>query len=145
MRIKIERVKPVALPSRHFRGDSGMDVVNAGESFVLKTLERRLVPTGLKVEIPEGFEIQIRPRSGLAAKKGITVLNAPGTVDASYRGEIMVILVNLGVGEVKIAKGDRIAQMVLSKVEKIEWKESRKLKKTLRGSRGFGSTDEKTK
>ncbi len=145
MKIGVKKVRNVALPRYRWRGDSGMDVTNAGKAFVLKPFERKLVPTGIKVEIPEGFEIQVRPRSGLAAKEGITVLNAPGTVDSSYRGEIKVVLINLGEKNVKIDKGDRIAQMVLAKVEKIEWQKAGKLKKTHRGSGGFGSTGKATK
>jgi dUTP pyrophosphatase len=98
------------------------------------------VGTGMKVEIPEGYECQVRPRSGLALKHGVTVLNAPGTIDADYRGEIRVILVNLGESPFRIEKGDRIAQMVLTRVEKINWEESPELGDTERGSGGFGST-----
>ena len=107
---------------------------------LLKPLERALVPTGLFIELPEGFEAQIRPRSGLAAKKGITVLNAPGTIDADYRGEIKVILVNLSNEEFQVNDGERIAQMVVAKHERIEWIDSADLQDTVRGAGGFGST-----
>ena len=99
-----------------------------------------MVPTGLYVEIPAGYEIQVRPRSGLAAKKGVTVLNAPGTIDADYRGEIRVILVNLGGEDFVIEKGERIAQLVLARHERIDWEESGSLSESERGAGGFGST-----
>lgn len=122
-------------------GSSGMDIRAAiGEPVVLQPLERLLVPTGLFVAIPEGYEIQIRPRSGLAIKQGITCLNTPGTIDADYRGEIKVILINLSAEEQTIQPGDRIAQMVLQKVEKIEWVVTDTLDETERGIGGFGST-----
>jgi len=103
-------------------------------------MERVLVPTGLFIELPEGQEAQIRPRSGLAIKQGITCLNTPGTIDADYRGEIKIILINLSNEEQIIQPGDRIAQMVIQKVEKIEWKESGELQETIRGEGGFGHT-----
>ena len=121
-------------------GDSGVDIVNAGRSFTLRPGERKLVPSGIAVEIPEGFEIQIRPRSGLALKSGVTVLNSPGTVDSSYRGELKIILINFGKKAVKIKRFERIAQAVLAKVEKIKWLSADKLGKTARGAGGFGST-----
>jgi len=107
---------------------------------VLKPLERKLVPTGLYVEIPEGYEAQIRPRSGLALKKGITVLNTPGTIDADYRGEICVILINLSSEDFVVRNGDRICQMVVAAYEKVEWKLSNDLESTVRGEGGFGHT-----
>lgn len=120
---------------------AGMDVRAANEQpIVLKPLQRALVPTGLFVEIPEGYEIQVRPRSGLAAKKGVTVLNAPGTVDADYRGEICVILVNLGEEDFVVEKGERVAQLVLARHERVEWEESGSLASSERGEGGFGST-----
>lgn len=120
---------------------AGMDVRAANdEPIVLKPLQRALVPTGLFVEIPTGHEIQVRPRSGLAAKKGVTVLNAPGTIDADYRGEIRVILVNLSSDDFVIERGERIAQLVLARHERMEWEESGSLEESARGAGGFGST-----
>lgn len=120
---------------------AGMDVRAANdEPIVLKPLQRVLVPTGLFVEIPAGHEIQVRPRSGLAAKKGVTVLNAPGTIDADYRGEIRVILVNLSSDDFVIERGERIAQLVLARHERMEWEESGSLEESARGAGGFGST-----
>lgn len=120
---------------------AGMDVRAANdEPIVLKPLQRALVPTGLFVEIPAGHEIQVRPRSGLAAKKGVTVLNAPGTIDADYRGEIRVILVNLSSDDFVIERGERIAQLVLARHKRIEWEESSSLAESARGAGGFGST-----
>jgi len=141
--VKVKKVRRIKIPYYHYHGDSGIDLINADKDFVLKPFERKIVPTGIKVEIPYGFEIQVRPRSGLALKHGITVLNTPGTVDSTYRGEIMVIIINLGEIEVKIKKGDRIAQAVLMKVEKIKWKKVKKLNSTKRGKGGFGSTGKK--
>jgi len=141
MKIKVKRIREVELPQYQYPGDSGVDLMNAGETFFLKPMMRKVVPTGIKVEIPNGYELQIRPRSGLAAKFGITVLNTPGTVDSSYRGEIKVILINLGEKEIEIKKGMRIAQGVLIKVEKIEWKEVKRLRSSKRGEGGFGSTE----
>ena len=116
---------------------------NISESITLQPLERAVVKTGLFVEIPVGYEAQVRPRSGLAAKKGITVLNAPGTVDADYRGEIGVILVNLSNEEFTIVNGERIAQLVISAHEQAEWIETESLNETARGAGGFGSTGHK--
>jgi len=110
------------------------------DSITLQSLERKIIPTGLFLELPIGFEAQVRPRSGLAAKKGITVLNAPGTIDADYRGEVGVILVNLSNEPFTIAKGDRIAQMVIAKHERADWREVAELSGTERGAGGFGST-----
>ena len=113
----------------------------ANESpIVLKPLARAVVPTGLYLEIPAGYEVQVRPRSGLAAKKGITVLNAPGTIDADYRGEVCVILVNLSTEDFEIVKGERIAQLVLARHEVIEWDPTDSLSDSDRGTGGFGST-----
>src|SRR6056297_258386 len=113
---------------------------NLESPITLKPLERAIVPTGLFMELPIGFEAQVRPRSGLAAKKGITVLNAPGTIDADYRGEVGVILVNLSNEDFIIENGERIAQMVIAKHERAEWKTVEELSETLRGEGGFGST-----
>ena len=116
---------------------------NIDTPITLKSLERALVPTGLFIELPEGHEAQIRPRSGLAAKKGISILNSPGTIDADYRGEIKVILVNLSNENFTIEDGERIAQMIVAKHERIEWRESSELLETERGAGGFGSTGNK--
>lgn len=110
------------------------------EDITLKPLERAMVPTGLYIELPEGYEAQIRPRSGLAAKHGISIVNAPGTIDADYRGEIRVILVNLSNEPFTIVKGERIAQMVVARFEKVQWEEVDELSSSERGAGGFGST-----
>lgn len=129
------------LPNYATSGASGMDIRAFLEKpLTLQPLERCLVPTGLFIELPEGFEAQIRPRSGLAIKQGITCLNSPGTIDADYRGEIKVILINLSNEVQTIHPGDRIAQMVLQKVEKIEWQLTETLSETHRGAGGFGHT-----
>lgn len=123
---------------------AGMDLrANIDKPIVLKSLERALVPTGLYIELPEGYEAQIRPRSGLALKKGITVLNTPGTIDADYRGEIGVILVNLSNEDFMINDGERICQMVISKHETVDWQNVELLQQTLRGEGGFGHTGKK--
>lgn len=120
---------------------AGMDVrADNDEPIVLEPLQRALVPTGLYLEIPAGYEVQVRPRSGLAAKKGVTVLNSPGTIDADYRGEVKVILVNLSSEAFTVTKGERIAQLVLAKHETIEWEEVEELSESLRAEGGFGST-----
>ena len=120
---------------------AGMDVrADNNEPIVLEPLQRALVPTGLYLEIPAGYEVQVRPRSGLAAKKGLTVLNSPGTIDADYRGEVKVILVNLSSEAFTVTKGERIAQLVLSRHEVIEWEEVEELSESLRAEGGFGST-----
>jgi len=130
-------------PSPEYKnyGDSGMDVRSNIPDFVLQPLERKLVPTGLFFDIPTGFEIQVRPRSGLALKNGITVLNTPGTVDSCYTGELCIILINLSNENFNVNFGDRIAQIVLQKVEKIDWYlKGEIVKETERGVGGFGST-----
>jgi dUTP pyrophosphatase len=129
------------LPAYATIGSSGLDVrANIENPITLQSLERTLVPTGLFVEIPLGFEIQVRPRSGLAVKQGLTCLNTPGTIDADYRGEIKVILINLSQEPQIIQPGDRIAQLVLQAIELIEWKSLDQLNETDRGSGGFGHT-----
>lgn len=144
MNIKIINKSNHALPHYETIASAGMDLrVNITESFTLKPLERAIIKTGLFIELPIGFEAQVRPRSGLAAKKGITVLNAPGTIDADYRGEIGVILVNLSNEEVTIENGDRVAQLVIAKHERTEWIEVEELSQTSRGEGGFGSTGTK--
>lgn len=141
MNIKIINKSNHALPDYETIASAGMDLrANLSESRILKPLERSIVGTGLFVELPIGFEAQVRPRSGLAAKKGITVLNAPGTIDADYRGEIGVILVNLSNDEFEIVNGERIAQLVISKHERAEWTLVESLTETVRGEGGFGST-----
>ena len=131
----------VALPTYQTDGAAGMDVRAAiEEPLTLGSLERRLVPTGLSLEIPEGFEAQVRPRSGLAAKLGVTVLNAPGTIDSDYRGEVGVVLVNLSTEPCTIAPGDRIAQLVFAKVERAMLVVRAELTETTRGAGGYGST-----
>jgi len=129
------------LPAYATVGSSGLDVrANIEQPIVLQSLERTLVPTGLFVEIPLGYEIQVRPRSGLAVKQGLTCLNTPGTIDADYRGEIKIILINLSREPQTIQPGDRIAQLVLQSIELIEWKMVEALNETDRGAGGFGST-----
>ena len=129
------------MPKYETVGSSGLDLIaNIDKEIILKPNERTLVPTGLSVAIPENYEIQVRPRSGLAAKNGISVLNTPGTVDADYRGEIKVILINLSLENFKIEPGQRIAQMVLCPVVKAELVEVDTLPESVRGSGGFGST-----
>ena len=129
------------MPAYATSGSSGMDIRASVESSVtIKPLERILIPTGLFIELPDGFEGQVRPRSGLAIKYGITCLNTPGTIDADYRGEIKIILVNLSSEEQVIENGDRIAQLVIQRVEKAEWVESEELEFTTRNEGGFGHT-----
>jgi len=131
----------IAIPKYETLGSSGMDLAAfINDKIVIKPQEKIIVPTGLSIAIPEGFEIQIRPRSGLAAKHSITVLNTPGTIDSDYRGEIKVILINLGVEDYTIKNGERIAQMILCPVSKIEFEEVSDLTTTKRGQGGFGST-----
>lgn len=142
--IKIVNQSGNPLPEYATLGSSGMDIrANITEPLVLQPLSRDLVPTGLFVEIPLGYEIQIRPRSGLAIKQGITCLNTPGTIDADYRGEIKVILINLSNEPQTIHPADRIAQMVVQKVEQIQWVAVSELSDSDRGSGGFGSTGSK--
>lgn len=141
MKIKIVNHSKHALPAYETRYSAGMDLrANLDEPIVLSPLQRELVPTGLFVELPEGFEAQIRPRSGLAIKKGVTILNAPGTIDADYRGEIKIIMVNLSGDDFTINDGERIAQMIIARVEKAEWEQVELLEETTRGAGGFGHT-----
>jgi dUTP pyrophosphatase len=141
MQIKIINKSNHDLPHYETIASAGMDLrASLSESRVLKTLERTIVGTGLFIELPIGTEAQVRPRSGLAAKMGITVLNAPGTIDADYRGEIGVILVNLSNEDFIINNGERIAQLVIAKHERAEWTEVELLSETDRGEGGFGST-----
>lgn len=143
--IKIKRLSEefndIPLPSYSTPGSAGLDVRAAvADELIIPAGEINLVPTNLSVEIPEGYEIQVRPRSGLAAKHGISIPNAPGTIDSDYRGEIKVILINLGKEDFKILRGDRIAQLVVSKVYKAEFIISEELVESRRGSGGFGHT-----
>jgi dUTP pyrophosphatase len=129
------------LPLYSTEHSAGMDLrAFLAKQIVLKPMERALIPTGIFIEVPEGFEAQVRPRSGLAIKNGITVLNTPGTIDADYRGEVKVILINLSNESFTIQNGDRIAQMVIAKYEKITWNEVKQLSDTERGAGGFGSS-----
>jgi dUTP pyrophosphatase len=141
MKIKIINKSNHELPNYETIASAGMDLrANIEEPITLKSLERTIVKTGLFIELPIGYEAQVRPRSGLAAKKGITVLNSPGTVDADYRGEIGVILVNLSNEDFVIENGERIAQLIIAKHERAEWIEVNELSETSRGEGGFGST-----
>lgn len=141
MKVKILNRSRFALPEYQTPLSAGLDIrADIQDSITLNPLERAMVPTGLFVELPEGYEMQIRPRSGLAAKHGITVLNSPGTIDADYRGEIKVILVNLSNEPFVIQAGERIAQMVVARHEQIEWEPVEVLSDTERGAGGFGST-----
>jgi len=141
MNIKIINKSNYDLPHYETIASAGMDLrANLSEPRILKPLERSIVGTGLFIELPVGIEAQVRPRSGLAAKKGITVLNAPGTIDADYRGEIGVILINLSSEDFVINNGERIAQLVIAKHERAEWIEVNELTETDRGEGGFGST-----
>jgi len=142
--VKVIRLREADWPLPQYESDgaAGMDVraFVEGGSLTLKPMERAVVPTGLAIEIPQGYEMQIRPRSGLALKHGITMVNAPGTIDSDYRGEVGVILINLGNCEYMLQHGERIAQMVLAPVTRCAWIEVEELKDTRRGNGGFGST-----
>jgi dUTP pyrophosphatase len=141
MQIKIINKSQHELPNYETIASAGMDLrANLSEPITLKSLERTIVKTGLFIELPISYEAQVRPRSGLAAKKGITVLNSPGTVDADYRGEIGVILVNLSQEDFVIENGERIAQLIIAKHERAEWISVEELSETSRGEGGFGST-----
>lgn len=141
MKVKIINHSDNPLPGYSTDRSSGMDLrANIQEGVSLKPLERTLVPTGLYIELPEGYEAQIRPRSGLTLKKGITVLNTPGTIDSDYRGEIGIILINLSNEHVTITPGERICQMVIARVEKVELELTSQLNETQRSSGGFGHT-----
>ena len=141
MKVKIVNHSPYDTPAYATEQSAGVDLkANLAEPIVLGSLERALVPTGLYIALPKGYEAQVRPRSGLAAKHGITVLNTPGTIDADYRGEIKVILVNLSHEQFEIVPGERIAQMVIAKHEFVEWEQVETLDSTARGAGGFGST-----
>ena len=144
MNVQIINQSTNPLPAYATEGSSGMDIsAFLNEDIELKPMERTLIPTGLFIELPHGYEAQIRPRSGLAIKQGITCLNTPGTIDADYRGEIKIILINLSTKIQSIQNGDRIAQMVIQKVEHIHWLQTDELKQTNRNEGGFGSTGKK--
>jgi dUTP pyrophosphatase len=144
MQIKIINKSSHSLPHYETEASAGMDLrANISEAITLKPLERCIVKTGLFIELPLGYEAQVRPRSGLAAKNGITVLNSPGTIDADYRGEIGVILVNLSNQDFTIENGERVAQMIISKHERAQWIQVEELEETERGAGGFGSTGTK--
>jgi dUTP pyrophosphatase len=141
MQVKIINHSSNPLPQYETAGSAGMDLrANLIEPLSLSPLERMLVPTGLFIELPAGYEAQIRPRSGLSIKKGLTLVNAPGTIDSDYRGEIKIIMVNLSQQIQTIEPGERIAQMVVARYERISWEEVRELSETGRGAGGFGST-----
>lgn len=141
MRIKIINKSPYSLPAYETIASAGMDIrANLEENITLAPMERKLIATGLFIELPVGYEAQIRPRSGLAYKYGIGIVNSPGTIDADYRGEIKVLLINFSDTDFEIKTGDRIAQMIIAKHEKIDWEEVELLTETVRGAGGYGHT-----
>jgi len=139
IKVKIKKLKDVKTPSYAHKGDAGVDLYSA-EDYILKPMERKLVSTGIKIAVPLGYEAQVRPKSGLAIKHGISIVNTPGTIDSGYRGEVCVIAINLGNEDYKIEKNSKIAQMVFKKVEEAELEEVEELDDTTRGEGGFGST-----
>lgn len=147
--VKVKRISvkpnPLPLPQYHSSEASGIDLMaDVDKPVILEPGQRELIPTGIAIELPEGYEAQIRPRSGLAIKKGISIVNAPGTIDSDYRGEIRIILINLGHESVKIERGDRIAQMVIAPVTRADLvEEVGELEETKRSSGGFGSTGQR--
>jgi len=141
MQVKVINKSSFKLPQYETGGSAGLDMcANITEAITLKSLERTLISTGLYIELPIGYEAQIRPRSGLSIKKGLTLVNAPGTIDSDYRGEIKVIMINLSPETQTVSPGERIAQMVIAKYEQIAWEEVEVLGETTRGAGGFGST-----
>jgi dUTP pyrophosphatase len=139
--VKIRNTSDHPLPAYQTPQSAGVDLTSNNESVVLlKPMDRVLIPTGLFIELPAGYEAQVRPRSGLALKYGVTVLNSPGTIDADYRGEIKVLLINLGTDDFEIKPGDRIAQMIISRHETAVWISTTELAESMRGSGGYGST-----
>lgn len=141
MQVKIINRSPYSLPHYETPGSAGMDLsAHIDGTITLHSLERKLIPTGIFIELPAGFEAQIRPRSGLSIKKGLSLVNSPGTIDSDYRGEIKVILVNLSDEPQTIEPGERIAQMVIARYERIAWQQVETLSDTERGAGGFGST-----
>lgn len=144
MDIRVVNKSKHALPAYETIASAGMDLrANLEETLYIKPLERILVPTGIFIELPVGYEAQVRPRSGLAYKKGVGVVNSPGTIDADYRGEIKVILINLSNGTLELQDGERVAQMIIAKHERAQWVEVEELDITERGAGGFGSTGKK--
>jgi dUTP diphosphatase len=148
LRIQIKRVRandaPLNFPAYMTEGSAGMDLqADIAAELRLAPMERRLIPTGIAIALPHGFEAQIRPRSGLALKQGLTLLNSPGTIDSDYRGEIQLIVVNFGQEPVAIQRGQRMAQMVIQRVVRAEWQEVQELPSSNRQQGGFGHTDEK--
>ena len=137
--VKIKKIKDVNVPSYVHDGDSGVDLCSA-EEYILKPMERKLIPTGIKIAVPKGYEAQVRPKSGLALKHGLSIVNTPGTIDAPYRGEVGIIVINLGGEPYKVEKGSKIAQMVFNKVEHANFEEVSELDETTRNEGGFGST-----
>ncbi len=138
---RLDNLKELPLPSYATLYSAGMDLMAAiDDAVVIKSMERKLIPTGIAIAIPEGYEVQIRPRSGLAVKYGITLINSPGTIDADYRGQIFVPLINLGGTDFIVERGMRIAQLILSKFEQVNWNIVEELDETTRGVGGFGST-----
>ncbi len=141
MKVKIINVSENALPAYETTGSAGMDLrASLSEPVQLKPLQRTLIPTGIYLELPQGYEAQIRPRSGLAIKKGLSLLNTPGTIDSDYRGEIKVILINLSNETAQVHNGERIAQMIIAKYEQVELEQVDELSETERGEGGFGHT-----
>ncbi|MCX6352591.1 MAG: dUTP diphosphatase [Bacteroidetes bacterium] len=141
MKVKIINNSPYPLPAYETIGSAGMDLrANIIENIDLLPMQRQLIPTGIFIELPDGFEAQVRPRSGFAYKAGVTVLNTPGTIDSDYRGELKVLLVNLSDKATTIEPGQRIAQMIISKYEKVEWQNTEALADSARGSGGYGHT-----
>ncbi|MFZ4101388.1 MAG: dUTP diphosphatase [Sphingobacterium thalpophilum] len=141
MKIRIINRSDHSLPAYETEASAGMDLrANVLEAIVLKPMERKLIPSGLFIELPVGFEAQIRPRSGLALKHGISILNSPGTIDADYRGEIKILLINFSETDFEINNGDRIAQMIISRHEQVSWEQVEILSDTVRGAGGYGHT-----
>ena len=139
VKVKIKKIKEVKTPSYAHKGDAGVDLY-AAEGYLLKPMERKLVSTGIKIAIPDGYEAQVRPKSGLAIEHGISFVNSIGTIDSGYRGEIKIPCINLGNEEFEIEKGNKIAQMVFNKVEEVVFEEVDDLDETTRNEGGFGST-----
>jgi dUTP pyrophosphatase len=141
LKVSVINKSPHALPAYQTGGSAGMDLIAwLPEAVVLQPMERRLIPTGLYIALPEGYEAQIRPRSGMAYKRGITLVNTPGTIDHDYRGEVMLPVINLSGAEATIHDGERIAQMVIARYERVEWQPATELESTERASGGFGHT-----
>lgn len=141
MNVKIINLSQNPLPTYETEASAGMDLrANLAEDVIIKPMQRTLIPTGLFIELPTGFEAQIRPRSGLALKHGITILNSPGTIDADYRGEVKILLINFSDTDFEVKNGDRIAQMIVARHEKVQWSQTEELNETARGAGGYGHT-----